>query len=276
MRSAPGAATHGGEEAMQLKDRVAIITGASRGVGRFMALELAREGCHIVVAARSEQERDPKLPGTIYATAEELQALGVRALPVRTDVTDEESVRAMAAAALAEFGRIDVLINNAGIMFPGPLVDLPVKRWDLVTRVNVRGAVLCCQAVLPHMIERRDGVIINISSIAADQKGGGNISSSLTKQALRKLSEGLAEEVREHNVRVFALSPEGLVITPGTMYHRLPEQVPAGPFVEAPEAMGRAALFLCGDGAKELSGRHFYSRALLREHGLWHEPPPTA
>ena len=259
---------------MKLADKVAIITGSSRGVGKFMAVEMAKEGCHIVVAARTEQEADPKLPGTIYATAEELRSLGVRALPVRTDVTDEESVGAMVEAALAEFGRIDILINNAGVMSPGRLWELPIKRWDLVTRVNVRGAVLCCQAILPHMIERRHGVVINLSSMAADQSGGGNISYSVTKQALRKLSEGLAEEVKEHNVRVFALSPEGLVITPGTMYHRLAEQVPSGPFVEAPEAMGRAAVFLCGDEAKSLTGQHFYSRALLRERGLWDERAP--
>lgn len=257
---------------MSLAGKVAIVTGSSRGLGRFMALELAKEGCHIVVAARSEQESDPKLPGTIFSTAEELRALGVRALPVRTDVTDEESVRAMVQQTLDEFGRIDILINNSGVMFPGRLWEIPLKRWDLVMRVNVRGAVACCQAVLPHMIERRDGVIINISSIAADQSGSGNISYAVTKQALRKLSEGLAEEVKEYNVRVFALSPEGLVITPGTMYHRLPEQVPSGPFVEPPEAMGRAAVFLCGDEAKPLVGRHFYSRRLLRERGLWEDP----
>jgi len=144
-----------------------------------------------------------------------------------------------------------------------------------VMRVNVRGPVLCCQAVLPHMIERRDGVVINISSIAADQAGGLGISYAVTKQALRKLSEGLAEEVKEHKIRVFALSPEGLVITPGTMYHRLPDQVPSGAFVEGPEAMGQAAVFLCGDEAKSLSGQHFYSRRLLRDRGLWHETEPA-
>jgi citronellol/citronellal dehydrogenase len=259
---------------MKLKDKVAIITGASRGVGRFMAMEMAKEGCHIVVAARSEAEADPKLPGTIYSTVEELKSLGVRALAVRTDVTDEESIRSMVAAALAEFGRIDILINNAGVMSPGRLWEQPIKRWDLVTRVNVRGTVLCCQAVLPHMIERKDGVVINISSIAADQVGAANVSYSVTKQALRKLSEGLAVEVKEFNIRVFALSPEGLVITPGTMYHRLDKQVPAGPYVEAPEAMGQAAIYLCGDEATALSGQHFYSRALLRDRGLWGEPAP--
>lgn len=259
---------------MQLADKVAIVTGSSRGVGKFMALELAKEGCHIVVAARSEQEGDPKLPGTIAATAGEIRSLGVRALAVRTDVTDEESVREMVQAALAEFGRIDILINNAGVMSPGRIWEIPLKRWDLVVRVNVRGPVACCQAVLPHMIERKNGVIINISSIAADQGGGGNVSYSVTKDALRKFSQGLAEEVKEQGIRVFALSPEGLVITPGTMYHRLPEQVPSGPFVEAPEAMGKAAVLLCGEGEAALSGQHFYSRALLRERGLWDEPPP--
>ena len=260
---------------MKLADKVAIITGSSRGVGKNMAVELAKEGCHIVVAARTEQETDPKLPGTISSTAEELRSLGVRALAVRTDVTDEESVTAMVRAALEEFGRIDILINNAGIMFPGRLWEIPLKRWDLVMRVNVRGPVLCCQAVLPHMIERGDGVVINISSIAADQAGALGISYSVTKQALRKLSEGLAEEVKEHQIRVFSLSPEGLVITPGTMYHRLDVQVPSGPYVEGPEAMGQAVVFLCGDEAKPLSGQHFYSRRLLRERGLWHEPEPA-
>ena len=256
---------------MELEGKVAIVTGASRGVGKNIALELAKAGADIVVAARTEQVKDPKLPGTISETAEEIRALGRRALPVRTDVTDEESIEAMVRRTLEEFGRIDILINNAGIMAPGPLVDVALKRWDLVMRVNVRGPVACSRAVWPHMVERREGVIINISSILADQAGGGNISYSVTKQALRKFSEGLAEEGKPHNIRVFALSPEGLVITPGTMYHRLPDEVPAGPMVEDPEVMGQAAAFLCGDAARDLTGRHFYSRALLRERGLLKE-----
>jgi citronellol/citronellal dehydrogenase len=251
---------------MQLKDKVAVVTGSSRGIGKFIALEMAREGAAIVVAARSEEVRDPKLPGTIFETADEVRSLGARALAVRTDVTDEESIDAMVKTAVAEFGKIDVLVNNAGIMIPGPLVDLPLKRWDLVMRVNVRGPVACTKAVLPHMIERRDGVIINISSIAAEHWGPGNISYAVTKQALRKLSEGLAGEVKEYNVRVFSLSPELLVLTPGTTYHRLPDQVPGGESVEAPELMGRAAVFLCSDAARELTGRHFYSQPLLREY----------
>lgn len=250
----------------KLEGKVAIVTGASRGVGEYMAREFAKEGCDVVVAARTEEVRDPKLPGTIFSTAEELRAMGVRAIAVRCDVTDESSIDAMVRRTLDEFGRIDILVNNAGIMVPGKLVDTPLRRWDLIWRVNVRGAVSACRAVLPTMIAQRDGVIFNISSIAADQDGAGNISYKLTKHALRELSQGLASEVREQNVRVFALSPLGWVPTPGTLYHRLDETMPAvSPMLERPEAMGLAAIYLCGDEAKELNGQHFYSRHLLRD-----------
>lgn len=250
----------------KLEGKTAIITGASRGVGEYMAREFAKEGCNVVVAARTEEVKDPKLPGTIFSTAEELSALGVRAIPVRCDVTDEDSINAMVQRALDEFGRIDILVNNAGIMLPSPLVDMPLKRWDLIWRVNVRGAIAACKAVLPTMIKQHDGVIFNISSIAADQDGANNISYKLTKHALRELSEGLASELKSQNIRVFALSPLGWVPTPGTLYHRLDETMPGvSPMLERPEAMGLAAIYLCGDEGKALSGQHFYSRRLLQE-----------
>ncbi|MHB8375770.1 MAG: SDR family NAD(P)-dependent oxidoreductase [Dehalococcoidia bacterium] len=250
----------------KLEGRVAIVTGASRGVGEYMAREFAKEGCNIVAAARTEEQQDPKLPGTIHETARELSAMGVRAIAVRCDVTDEESVIAMVRRTLDEFGRIDILVNNAGIMVPQKIVEMPLKRWDLIWRVNVRGAIACCKAVLPAMIEQRDGVIFNISSIAADQDGAGNISYKLTKHALRELSAGLAAEEKEHNIRVFALSPYGWVPTPGTLYHRLDESMPSvSPLLERPEAMGQAAIYLCGEEGNELSGQHFYSRHLLRD-----------
>jgi citronellol/citronellal dehydrogenase len=250
----------------KLEGKVAIITGASRGVGEYMAREFAKEGCDIVVAARTEEVKDPKLPGTIFSTSEELKALGVRAIPVRCDVTDEDSINAMVQRTLDEFGRIDILVNNAGIMAPGPLHEVPLKRFDLVWRVNVRGAVAACRAVLPQMIKQRDGVIFNISSIAADQDGANNISYKVTKHALRELSAGLAAETKQHGIRVFALSPYGWVPTPGTLYHRLDESMPGvTPMLERPEAMGLAAIYLCSDEARDLSGQHFYSRHLLRD-----------
>ena len=250
----------------KLEGKVAIVTGASRGVGEYMAIEFAKEGCDVVVAARTEAEGQSRLEGTIAETAETLRGMGVRALAVRCDVTDDDSITAMAEAAMREFGRIDILVNNAGIMAPAKLVDMPLKRWDLIWRVNVRGAIACSKAVLPHMIAQGGGVIFNISSIAADQDGGGNISYKLTKHALRELSQGLASEEKEHNVRVFALSPLGWVPTPGTLFYRLDETMPAvNSMLERPEAMGLAAIDLCSDEAKALSGEHFYSRTLLKE-----------
>ncbi len=250
----------------KLEGKVAIVTGGSRGVGEYMALEFAKEGCDVVVAARTDGAGQSKLDGTIAETAEKLRALGVRALPVRCDVTDEDSINAMVQQAMAAFGRIDILVNNAGIMAPARLVDMPLKRWDILWRVNVRGAIACSKATLPHMIAAGDGVIFNISSIAADQHGAGNISYTLTKHALRELSTGLAEEERAHGIRVFALSPLGWVPTPGTLFYRLEDTMPdVGPMLERPEAMGLAAIYLCGDAGRELSGQHFYSRTLLKE-----------
>lgn len=248
----------------KLEGKTAIVTGASRGVGQYVARELAKEGCNIVAAARTMEDNQSRLAGTIMKTAADVQDLGVRAVPVCCDVTDEESIRQMVDHALEEFGRIDVLVNNAGIMAPAALVDMPLKRWDLLWQVNVRGAIACSKAVLPHMIENHDGVIINVSSIAADSEGKGNISYMLTKHALRELSKGLAAEEKDHNIRVFALSPLGWVPTPGTLFHR-DNEIEITPMLEKPEAMGQAAIFLCGDEARELSGRHFYSRDLLRE-----------
>ena len=250
-----------------LEGKVAIITGASRGVGEYMAVEFAKEGCNVVVAARTEAEGQSRLEGTIGETARELEKLGVRALPVRCDVTDDDQIEEMVRRTMSEFGRIDILVNNAGIMAPAKLVDMPLKRWDLMWRVNVRGAIACSKAVLPHMIARNDGVIFNISSIAADQEGAGNISYTLTKHALRELAKGLAAEEKEHNIRAFALSPLGWVPTPGTLFYRLDETMPSvGPMLERPEAMGLAAIYLCGEEGKALSGQHFYSRTLLKDY----------
>src|SRR5262249_11686201 len=145
-----------------LHGRVAIVTGASRGIGRALALGLARHGCHIVVAAKSTASTE-KLPGSIYTVAQEVEALGVQALPVQVDVRDETQIEAMAAQTRQRFGRIDILVNNAGALWWQPLLETPAKRFDLVLGVNARAAFLCCRAVLPAMIEREWGHIINMS-----------------------------------------------------------------------------------------------------------------
>ncbi len=246
---------------MSLEGKVALITGASRGIGHFMAREFAKAGADIVVAARSEEQADARLPGTIHSVAEEIRAMGRRALPVRIDVTNDEQIEQGVRRAIDEFGRIDILVNNAGIMAPSLLTDLSLKRWDLIMRVNVRGAVAMTKAVLPHMMERRAGTIIYISSRGAQMSGAGNISYSVSKLSLEKIAQGLAEEVKDYGITAFGLSPSALVLTPGHYFVRGDGPPPEGVAIEPPEQMGQAGVFLCSEAARPLSGRTFYSDA---------------
>jgi citronellol/citronellal dehydrogenase len=160
--------------------RVAFITGASRGVGRCLALALAREGCDVVVAAKTVEE-NPRLPGTIHTTAAEVEALGRRALPFRLDVRDEIQVASAVAAAMDRFGRIDYLINNAGALFWQNLVETPMRRFDRVVGVNVRGAFACTQAVLPHMLAAGYGHILMLSPPVDVTACAGKIAYSVSK-----------------------------------------------------------------------------------------------
>src|SRR5438105_3565147 len=141
-----------------LQGKTAIITGASRGIGRALALGLARAGCAVVIAAKSTESTE-KLPGSIFTVAAEVEALGAQALPVQVDVRQPEQIVALVAQTRARFGCIDILVNNAGALWWQPLLDTPPKRFDLVMGVNARAAFLCSRAVLPVMIERRSGHI---------------------------------------------------------------------------------------------------------------------
>src|SRR6516162_8951814 len=132
------------------KGRVAVITGASRGIGRAIALGLARQGCNIVIAAKSTASTE-RLPGSIHTVAKEIQDLGAQALAVQVDVREAEQIDAMVARTVERFGRVDILINNAGALWWQPVLETPVKRFDLVMGVNARAAFLACRAVLPHM-----------------------------------------------------------------------------------------------------------------------------
>src|SRR5262249_33746906 len=145
-----------------LQGRVAIITGASRGIGRAIALGLARQGCHIVVAAKSIKSTE-RLPGSIHTVAREVEALGAKALPVQVDVRDENQLDALVGQTMERLGQIDILINNAGALWWQPLLETPPKRFDLVMDVNARASFMACRAVLPHMMARRWGHIINMS-----------------------------------------------------------------------------------------------------------------
>jgi len=190
--------------------KVAIITGASRGIGRALALGLAREGWHIVIAAKSIESSD-KLPGSIHTVAQEVQALGMQALPVQVDVRNEAQIDAMAAQALDRFGRVDLLVNNAGALHWKSLLDTPAKKFDLVMAVNARAAFLCARAVLPAMIRQHWGHVVSMSPPLDLTMVPGRIAYSISKLGMTLLTHGLAEEVRRHNIAVNSLWPVTII-----------------------------------------------------------------
>ena len=217
--------------------RVAIVTGSSRGIGRAIAIELAEQGADIVVAAR----REP-VPGTIEETAELVEQRGRRALPVDLDVTDEAAVTAMTDETLRRFGRIDMLINNAGTNWSTPVADFPRSRWELVLRVNTLGPLVCSKAVLPHMTERGSGHIVNISSIAAVRMRAETSAYTASKAALEGLTGVLAREVQPEGLCVNALRVEGNIETPGTtMLLKLKPDRAMWP----PEIVAEAVSYIC-------------------------------
>ncbi len=194
----------------QMDGMVAIVTGASRGLGRAIAKEYAEEGAKVVICARSQSPTG--LAGTLEETVIDIRSAGGDAFAIDCDVTDESQVNDMVRQAMARYGRIDVLFNNAGAMVLGEsILEIDPARWDQLMRVNVGGPYLCSRAVIPTMMEQRRGSIINIGSrMATDPNQGGGVLYSASKAAVHMFSFCLADEVRDYNIAVNILSPGGL------------------------------------------------------------------
>jgi citronellol/citronellal dehydrogenase len=257
-----------GRKLMKLQGKVAIVTGASRGLGQAIAIALATEGAAVVIAARSQKENE-SLPGTIFRTAELIRASGGEALAVKCDVTDEQSVNDMVESTVGRFGRVDILVNNAGTAFYRPFVEISLKRWEVVMRVNVTGPFLCSKAVAPLMIARKDGCIINISSLAADEKADGKVPTGLaygvSKAALDRLTYGLAAELGRFGIAVNCVKPVEVVDTEGMRFWVEAEKrkgwVP-------PDQMVKCVLFLAGAGGTRVSGLVATDEELCAWYGL--------
>src|SRR5208283_4104639 len=144
-----------------LHGRVAVVTGASRGIGRALAIRLAQEGADVAVAAKSEQSTE-RLPGSIHETADAIRALGRRALAIPTDVREEDAIRNLIERTASELGRLDILVNNAGAIWTLPILETPPKRFDLMMGVNVRAAYIACYYALPHMVKQQWGHVLNM------------------------------------------------------------------------------------------------------------------
>ncbi len=185
--------------AVELTDKVAIVTGSGRGIGKAVALALAQAGARVVVASRTL--------GEINAAAKEIDAIGRHALAVRADISQEFDVNSMVSKTIQKFGTVDILVNNAGIGSFAKVADFPVAEFDKMWRVNMRGVFLCTKAVIPHMVSQNSGDIINMASLAGKNAFVGGSGYCSTKWGLIGFARCLMLEVRAHNIRVITLCP---------------------------------------------------------------------
>jgi citronellol/citronellal dehydrogenase len=219
----------------RLEGKVAIVTGASRGLGEYCARQYGAEGATVVVAARTEKETDPRLPGTIYSVAAGIEAAGGKAAAIPCNVSDLTSVEAMVKEVVERFGRIDVVMNNAGILPPGDLSSIQIKHWELEVKVNLNGPFYVTRAVLPTMLSQQSGSVINISSVASDRLSGAY---GVLKRALEGMTEAFAREHAKNGIAFNALKPVGAIETPGMRFgggdpSRFAELPSADSYVEA-------------------------------------------
>jgi citronellol/citronellal dehydrogenase len=219
---------------VNLEGKVAIVTGASRGVGAAAAVKLAEAGAAVACAARATDESPLRLPGTIDATVQRIVGAGGEALAVPTNLAQEDDIERMIATTVDSFGGLDVLVNNAAITFPGD-IDVPMKRYDLMMNVNLRAPLVAAHAAVPHMKQRGEGAILNISSAAALSYIPGLMVYGMSKIALEHLTVSLATQLQPHRIAVntfridVPVASEGFVAnTPGFDHSGWePTEVPA-------------------------------------------------
>lgn len=246
-----------------LHGQVAIVTGSSRGIGRAIALGLARAGCGVVVAAKTTEPTE-KLPGSIFTVAAEVEALGAKALPVKVDVRDADQIEAMAARALEHFGRVDLLVNNAGALHLAGILDTPPKRFDLVMGVNARATFLCCRAVLPAMVRQGGGHVVNLSPPLDPAILPGRVAYGISKLGMTLLTLGLAAEVRRDNVAVNSLWPVTVIESQASVHHRL--GTPAT--WRRPEILADCVVRLAQKAPAEVTGQVLLDEDFLRAEGV--------
>jgi citronellol/citronellal dehydrogenase len=242
-----------------LAGKVAFVAGASRGIGATVAAALAREGAAVAVAARSE--REGRLPGTIHSVADRIVAEGGRALAVRCDVTDEESVNTAVAATVAQFGGIDVLIANAGVLWLGPIESTPLKRWKLCLDVNLTGVFLVTKAVIQHVRDRGGGSLVAVTTTGVGMTDSGANAYWVSKAAVERLYTGLAADLKSDNIAVNCLSPSRVVLTEGWRAAGGGMEIPPE-MIEPPEAMAEAAVLLAQQDGTGITGTVQRSEAL--------------
>ena len=240
---------------VDLSGKVAIVTGASRGIGRAIALALARDGADILVNARSNIGEARKVAGKI-------ESMGRRVLVILADVSNKEDVDNMVKKTIEVFGKIDILVNNAGVVGSTvPIQELKEEDWDRIIRVDLKGTFLCCKAVVPHMINRRSGKIVNISSIAGKEGNANMTAYCAAKAGIIGFTKALSEEVARYGIRVNCVCP-ALIET--ELVERMDKQqaeylkskIPLGRLGK-PEEVAELVKFLVSDASDFIAGQAY-------------------
>ncbi|MFI4974654.1 MAG: SDR family NAD(P)-dependent oxidoreductase [Caulobacterales bacterium] len=259
-----------------LKGKVALVTGASRGIGEAIAARLAMEGAKVVVSARTAEEGESRLPGTLGDTVQRIRKAGGEAMLVKADLAQSSERERLVRTAEDAYGPVDILINNAAITYFMPVTEFPEKRFKLMMEVQVYAPFHLAQLVLPAMREKKQGWIVNISSGAGIHPkppyagGRGGTVYGMCKAALERFTTGLASEVHADGIAVNVVSP-GLVATPGVAVHGLiTEQTKDR--VQPIEYIAEAVYRLASGDPKTLTGRIAYAEPLLKELQLTPSP----
>ncbi|MEM9683193.1 MAG: SDR family NAD(P)-dependent oxidoreductase [Pseudomonadota bacterium] len=260
----------------KLDGRATIVTGASRGIGQSIAELFAEEGARVVCVARTLNEGDHQLEGSLSRTVEAIRAKGGEAHAIAADISDPANCIDLVEKSRELLGPIDILVNNAALNYYVPIEEYRINRWIKAFEINVNAPFVLSQAVLPDMTGGRGGAIVNISSGAAigpgrgpyeDKSVRGGTMYGASKAALERFTQGLAQEVAQYgNISVTAVSPSRTVPTPGTVFHKLMSGMD-DPRGEPPIVMARASLLLASEPPEKVNGRVTYSQLILKEFG---------
>lgn len=246
-------AAGGGRSLFDLAGKVAVVTGASRGLGAQMSVALARAGADVVITSRTSD--------SLEDTAAAIRALGRRAAPIELDVRDDASVAAFGTAAVEAFGHVDVLVNNAGCNVRKPIVDVTPADWDLVVGTNLRGSFFVAQAIGRHMIERGSGRIVNIGSVTSVFGYGGIVPYTASRGGVRQMTMAMASEWGRHGITVNCLAPGWIETDQNRVLYQdaewvagLTERIPLGR-PGTPSDLDGTVVFLASDASAYVSGQ---------------------
>lgn len=247
-------------------NQVVFITGGSRGIGRAIAHKLAKDNACIAIAAKTETPH-PKLDGTIHSVAEEIRQLGGKALPLMVDVRDEDQIQRAIEMTVSEFGKLDVLINNASAISLTDTVSTPMKRYDLMQAVNTRATFACSQAAIPHLQKSANGHILTLSPplLSEGKWFAPHLAYTLSKMGMSMCTLGLAEELKPWGVAANSLWPRTTIATDAIRVH-FPEAIYKAS--RRPEIVADAAYWIINQSAKEVTGQFFIDEDVLKLAGV--------